>query len=143
MRRFSSLPVLFLAMLLFSAPAFALSSRSAPLAPEFLESRGHVSGEGVAGKTGYRPGPLDLSQLGALSRPYGRLVPSDCERQHEHARKPGQAYVERRPPPDPKTPPCDQQAGSAERGEQCACRNEHIARQVGEQQSRTKVRGRD
>ena len=63
MRRFTFLPALFLAMLLFSAPALALSSRSAPLAPEFLESRGHVSGEGVAGKTGYRPGPLDLSHL--------------------------------------------------------------------------------
>ena len=63
MRRFSFLPVLFLAMLLFSAPALALSSRSAPLAPEFRESRGRAHPEGVAGKTGYRPGPLDLSHL--------------------------------------------------------------------------------
>ena len=63
MRRFSSLPVLFLAMLLFSAPALALSSRSAPLAPEFRESRGRAHPEGGAGKTGYRPAPLDLSHL--------------------------------------------------------------------------------
>jgi C1A family cysteine protease len=73
MRRFSFLPVLFLATLLFTAPALALSSRSAPLAPEFLKSRGRARPEGVAGKTGYRPAPLDLSHLDGV-RLFGDAV---------------------------------------------------------------------
>lgn len=74
MRRFSFLPGLVLATLLLSAPALATSSRSAPLAPEFLESRGRTRAEGVAGKTGYRPGPLDLSHLDGV-RLFGHTGP--------------------------------------------------------------------
>ena len=62
MRRTTFFALPLLAVSLFCTPAIALSSRSAPLAPEFLESRGHTSAGG-AGTTGYRPGPLDLSHI--------------------------------------------------------------------------------
>jgi C1A family cysteine protease len=60
-------------MSLFCSPALALSSRSAPLAPEFLESRGRTSAVVGAETTGYRHGPLDLSHL-AGKRVFGRTL---------------------------------------------------------------------
>ena len=72
MRRTTFFALSFLAVSLFCTPAIALSSRSAPLAPEFLESRGRTSAGG-AGTTGYRPGPLDLSHI-AGKRVFGRTL---------------------------------------------------------------------
>ena len=72
MRRTTFFVLSFLAVSLFCTPAIALSSRSAPLAPEFLESRGRTSAGG-AGTTGYRPGPLDLSHI-AGKRVFGRTL---------------------------------------------------------------------
>ena len=72
MRRTTFFALPLLAVSLFCTPAIALSSRSAPLAPEFLESRGHTSAGG-AGTTGYRPGPLDLSHI-AGKRVFGKTL---------------------------------------------------------------------
>ena len=73
MRRTTFFALPLLAMSLFCTPATALSSRSAPLAPEFLESRGRAGAAAVAGTTGYRHGPLDLSHL-AGKRVFGKSL---------------------------------------------------------------------
>ncbi len=73
MRRTTFFALSFLATSLFCTPAVALSSRSAPLSPAFLESHGRTSDAGGAGTTGYRPGPLDLSHT-AGKRVFGKTL---------------------------------------------------------------------